>query len=115
MTRRIVYVAGPYTHADPLIRVERFTKLTQVAADLVKQGCIVYSPITHTHPLDLCFVRDGVELSSDFWVDFDETFMAVCTEMLVVKLPGWDKSSGVRREMAYFQRHGLPVNFLEDQ
>jgi hypothetical protein len=77
----------------------------------VKQGNIVYSPITHTHPIDLHFVRDDVHLSSDFWCDFDETFMSVCTEMVIVPLEGWDKSSGVKREREYFEKRGLPVSF----
>lgn len=113
MSHRVIYVGGPYTHADHSIRRERFDALTKIAADFVKQGHIVYSPITHTHPIDLHFVRDDVHLSSDFWCDFDETFMSVCTEMVIVQLPGWDQSSGVKREREYFERRGLPVTFLD--
>lgn len=112
MKRRVIYLAGPYTHADHDIRRDRFEMLTKVAADIVRQGHIVYSPITHTHPIDLHFVRDDVHLSSDFWVDFDETFMSVCTEMVVVEIDGWQLSSGVKREIAYFEARGLPVSFL---
>jgi hypothetical protein len=113
MSKRVIYVGGPYTHADHNVRRERFEALTAVAAEIVKQGHIVYSPITHTHPIDLHFVRDDVHLSSDFWCDFDETFMSVCTEMVIVPLEGWEKSSGVTRERAYFEARGLPVSFYK--
>ena len=109
--RKVIYVGGPYTHADHNIRRKRFEALTAVAAEIVKQGHIVYSPITHTHPIDLHFVRGDVHLSYDFWCDFDETFMSVCTEMVIVPLEGWDKSSGVKREREYFEKRGLPVTF----
>lgn len=108
---KVIYIGGPYTHADHNIRRERFEALTAVAAEFVKQGNIVYSPITHTHPIDLHFVRDDVHLSSDFWCDFDETFMSVCTEMVIVPLEGWDRSGGVKREREYFEKRGLPVSF----
>jgi hypothetical protein len=104
--KRVIYVGGPYTHADHNIRRERFEALTAIAAEIVKQGHIVYSPITHTHPIDLHFVRDDVHLSSDFWCDFDETFMSVCTEMVIVPLEGWEKSGGVKREREYFEARG---------
>lgn len=111
--RKVIYVGGPYTHAEHEIRRQRFEALTKVAADFVRQGHIVYSPISHTHPIDLHLVRGDVHLSSDFWCDFDETFMSVCTEMVVVKLPGWELSNGVKREVAYFEARGLPVSFIE--
>jgi hypothetical protein len=114
MTHRVIYVGGPYTHADHNVRSARFDALTAVAADLVRRGHIVYSPITHTHPIDVLFVRDDVHLSSDFWCDFDETFMSVCTEMVIVPLDGWEKSGGVKREREYFERRKLPVLLWDD-
>lgn len=110
--RRVIYLAGPYTSADAEGRIARFEALTVAAAGLIRQGHIVYSPITHTHPIDLHFVREGVNLSSDYWCDFDETFMAVCTEMAILPLPGWESSSGIKRERAYFEARGLPIWFI---
>lgn len=114
MSRRVIYVGGPYTHADHNIRRERFEALNRAAVELIKLGHIVYSPISHTHPLDVLMVRDDVHLSSDLWCDFDETFMSVCTEMVIVPLEGWDRSSGVRREREYFEKRGLPVRFYDE-
>jgi hypothetical protein len=65
-----------------------------------------------THPLDMVSAGDANTLGSDYWVKFDEAFMAVCAEMVVLQIDGWDQSSGIRREMNYFQSRGKPVRFL---
>src|SRR2546428_10466425 len=72
----IVYLACPYTDPDPEIRKHRFNCVTMVAAHLIGQGLIVYSPLTITHPIDLVLAREGETLGSDYWVRFDEAFMA---------------------------------------
>jgi hypothetical protein len=108
----IIYLACPYTHADHRVREGRFKSATAAAAELIRQGYIVYSPITMTHPLDVVLAGDTDTLGSDYWIKFDEAFMAVCSEMIVLQIDGWDQSQGIKREMDYFKRRGKPVRFL---
>jgi hypothetical protein len=86
---------------------------TIVAADLILAGHIVYSPITMTHPIDLVLAGESNTLGSDYWVAFDEAFMAMCSEMIVVRLDGWESSNGIRREIAYFTEHKKPIRFID--
>jgi uncharacterized protein DUF1937 len=109
----IVYLACPYTDPDPEVRKHRFDCVTMAAAHLIEQGLIVYSPLTMTHPVDLVLAREGETLGSDYWVRFDEAFMAVCSRMVILKLDGWESSSGVRRETEWFVSHGQPIEYLE--
>jgi hypothetical protein len=113
MKREMLYIAGPYTKLldGKDKRVERFMALTRAAAEFMADGYLVYSPITHTHEIDL-LLADGGTLGSDYWVDFDEHFMAICDRCVVVRLPGWEDSAGVRREVAYFLKHGKTVHFV---
>jgi hypothetical protein len=83
-----------------------------MAAKLIREGRVVYSPLTMTHPIDLVLAKDAPTLGSTFWVDFDEAFMAVCSEMIVLKLSGWEKSSGVKRETEYFATRKLPITYV---
>ena len=106
----VLYIAGPYSHNELEVCTERFDKLTEVAAKFVNDGFIVYSPITHTHPIEVAI---GTKQSSEFWVDFDKTFMALCTRCIVVKLPGWDTSKGVAREIAWFEVRGIKAEYVE--
>ncbi len=47
-----------------------------------------------THPIDLIMNVEGDTMGSDYWCDFDEAFMSVCSEMIILTIPGWRKSRG---------------------
>jgi Domain of unknown function (DUF1937) len=112
---KIIYLACPYTHPNPGVRAERFRLATEAAAKLIRQGHIVYSPITMSHPLDLVLAGDTNTLGSDYWVQYDKAFMAVCAEMIILEIDGWDQSSGIRREIEYFRSHGKPISWLKQK
>ncbi|MGB6285993.1 MAG: DUF1937 family protein, partial [Xanthobacteraceae bacterium] len=94
------------------MRKQRFRIATEAAAELIRQGNIVFSPITMTHPIDVVLADEGATLGSEYWVEFDEAFMDMCTEMLVLQADGWDRSSGIRREIKYFRRQQKPVRYV---
>lgn len=112
---RIVYLACPYTHPLTNVREERFRVATKSAAALIRQGHIVFSPITMTHPIDVELAGDSGTLGSDYWVSFDEAFMSFCSEMAIVRMAGWDTSAGVARERAHFEARSLPIWFLDPE
>jgi len=109
----IVYLAAPYSHPDLAVRRARFEAATAAAARLVAQGRVVFSPLTMTHPIDLALAQGGESLGSAYWVAYDEAFMEHCTEMLILPLDGWESSSGIRRERAFFESRNRPVRFLD--
>lgn len=111
--REVIYLACPYTHPDSKVRQARFELATEAAAALIRQGHIVYSPITMTHPIDVVLAGTTATLGSDYWVTFDEAFMDACSEMVILKVDGWDASSGIQREIAYFEKQGKPVRFIK--
>lgn len=111
-SRDVIYLACPYTHPDPAVRKARFDTATAVAADLIRAGHIVYSPITMTHPIDVVLAGASNTLGSDYWVAFDEAFMEMCSEMIVVQAEGWESSSGIRREIAFFKVRKKPIRYM---
>jgi len=109
----VIYLAGPYSNdapqnpdakASPEKRAARFNAVTEAARHLIEAQEIVYSPLTMTHPID---VRMKADPGSQFWVSFDEAFMTHCTRLIVLRLPGWDQSSGVRHEIEFFSKRGI--------
>ena len=112
-THEVIYLACPYTHPDPMIRRHRFEAATAVAADLIRSGRIVFSPITMTHPIDMVLAGASNTLGSDYWVAFDEAFMEMCSEMVVIQLDGWDRSSGIQREIAFFTDRKKPIRYMD--
>jgi hypothetical protein len=111
--RNVIYLACPYTHPDPAVRKARFEIATAIAAELIRAGHIVYSPITMTHPIDMMLAGASNTLGSDYWVAFDEAFMEMCSEMVVIRLDGWRRSNGIQREISYFTNHKKPIRYMD--
>ena len=44
------------------------------------------------------------------WAPVDEVFMAAMEELVVIDAPGWRESSGIQREIAYFESRGRKVS-----
>lgn len=112
---QITYLACPYTHPDLAVREARFRAANAAAAYLLERGTTVYSPISMTHPIDQVLARSGGTLGSAFWVQFDEAFMECCDRMVILKIAGWEESSGVKRETEWFTSRGRAIEFLEWQ
>lgn len=113
MTHQIVYLACPYSHPDMAVRLERFEASAHAAAELIRRGMFVYSPITMTHPIDLVLAEEGGSMGSDYWCDFDEAFMQICSEMVILTIDGWQDSRGIAREKKFFEASGKPVKYLQ--
>lgn len=111
--QKITYLACPYTSGTDKVRLARFNAVTDVSAALIRDKEIIFSPITMTHPFDQALADPGKTLGSDYWVAFDEAFMAACGAIKVLKLPGWETSSGVTRELAHFRAAGIEPEFLD--
>lgn len=115
-TIALVYLASPYTPkgcADheiaAIIREDRFRAACRAAAVLMRQGKVVFAPIAHSHYIDLHL---GEPESNEFWRRQDEPYLALCTEMVVLMLPGWEQSTGVRHEVEVAQFRGIPITYM---
>jgi Domain of unknown function (DUF1937) len=115
----IIYLAGPYSNDAPTDRsrkasaekrVARFNAVTEAARCLIERTQIVYSPLTMTHPIDIRMKQDP---GSAFWIAFDKAFMAHCARLIVLKLPGWNASSGVNNEIEFFGERGIEPEWRE--
>lgn len=109
---RLIYIATVYTrwHDGP---DDAFVEACRVTADLLKQGVRAVSPIAHSHPIA---IHGGIdETDHDFWMRADRPLMEACSALLVVMMPGWRESRGIKEEIDQFTRAGKPVEFLEWQ
>ena len=108
----MIYLACPYTHPDADIRALRFEKANQVAAKLIWGGKIVYSPISHTHPIAMA---GKLPLDWAYWQSLDEFYIRICDEVIVLMLHGWKESHGIQREIAITEALGKPINYMEPE
>lgn len=104
----LTYLACPYTHSDPLVKQERFDLVTKLAGQLMNQGHIIFSPITHCHP-----IAEFCSLPGDwkYWEKTCRAYMRYSSEMIVYQLDGWDKSDGVKAEMEIAVEMGIPIYY----
>ncbi|MFH2115619.1 MAG: DUF1937 family protein [Spirochaetota bacterium] len=108
MQRRI-YLASPYSHWCPLVRWWRWFKACRAAASLMAQGIHVYSPIAHSHWLT---VLGRLPKGWDYWRIIDQREILNSKELWVLRLPGWNKSHGVRAEIKAAGYLKLPVRLV---
>lgn len=109
--RRLTYLAIPYSHPDPAVMEKRFQTANRVAAVLMKRGVLVFSAISHSHPIAL---DGGLPLGFDFWEEYDRTVLSRCGDMIVVQIDGWERSKGVQAEIAIADELGIPVLFVDE-
>jgi nucleoside 2-deoxyribosyltransferase len=109
MNDGLIYLASPYTHADPAVREQRFRAACQAAAFLMGKGMHIFSPIAHTHPI----AEFGLPKDWAFWQQYDRVFLQACSRLLVLTLKGWQQSTGVQAEIGIMAALGKPVDYMK--
>lgn len=84
-----IYLAIPYSG----IEEESFRIANHVAHLLMEQGNIVYSPITHNHPIAKAH---GLPTGWDFWEKFDTEFIKWCDKLVIVSIETESAEKGLK-------------------
>lgn len=108
INKRLTYLASPYTHPDPQIEEQRFKTVCVAAGILMNQGMFVFSPIAHCHS-----IANSVNLpkSYDYWKDYCELTLGQCNELIVLTIDGWEESKGIREEIKFAAKSGIPIKY----
>jgi hypothetical protein len=107
---KLIYLASPYSKY-PKGRVAAFEEICEKAAHLMLEGHNVFCPIAHSHPIeDLGMVDRGTH---DFWLKQDFAVLERCDELFVYKMPSWEESYGVTKEIEFAQKNNIPVTYLD--
>jgi hypothetical protein len=105
----LCYLATPYSKYPSGIH-HAFADAATFAANLLKAGVNVYSPIAHTHPLAIYGNIDP--LDHNIWLPFDATMMHLAEALIVARMPGWESSKGVMHEIEVFRAAHKPIYYL---
>jgi nucleoside 2-deoxyribosyltransferase len=108
-----IYLAIPYTYNPE----ESFRVANRVAATLMQTGHVVFSPISHSHPV-ADFLPEALRTDADWWMAQDLPFVEWADEVWVVQIgeKGMElieTSKGVQMEIIHATQHGKPVNIIE--
>lgn len=112
MRSELIYLACPYSHKERYVRVARWIAANRVAAKLMASGQYVFSPISHTHPIEEA--SEGT-LPGDwkFWEGYDRQYLSFVKKIVVLRLPGWETSTGVQAEIKIGAEMGIPVEYMD--
>jgi len=104
-----VYLASPYSDPDESVRVGRFESVCKKAAELMKRGHVVFSPIAHSHPISKYV---GNPNDGDFYLKQDIPLLEMFDEMWILALPGWNDSKGIQIERDHAESKGIPERLI---
>lgn len=113
MQVRFAYIAVPHTAPSQDIEQERFEAVTELTGLLMSLGMRCFSPISHTHPIYLKLKEAGITLEHSDWLEQDKAQMLSASVLVVCTLPGWEKSVGVQKEIALFEKTHRPVLYIQ--
>ena len=113
-----IYLAAPYStgliETSPTLRhaamLRRRRRIDTAAAELISQGHVVYSPISHG-----CAIEPHISttMTHDDWLKQCRPLLLAARELRVLMLPGWSESRGVAQEILWATAAGIPVSYME--
>lgn len=102
------YLATPYSkHPRGLEAAHQ--EAIDAAVICIRAGVMVYSPIAHTHAIA---VTGNLPGHYEQWAALDEAMIAASNGIIVVKMDGWDQSSGIAAEIKEAEGLGKPVIYM---
>jgi hypothetical protein len=87
-----------------------FKQAAEVAAWLDRHDVPVFSPVVLTHPIAIYGGLDPLDI--EHWLAFDAVYMRLAYGILVAKMPRYEESPGIKRELACFSEQGKPIVYL---
>ena len=111
--KKKIYLATAYTGHEE----KAFAMANRIAAELIKEGNYVFSPISMSHPIAETGLLKG---SWDEWKELDMEFIRWCDEVAVINFGDEEigpdheisKSVGVQDELAYARDLGKKISYI---
>jgi nucleoside 2-deoxyribosyltransferase len=91
-------------------RYKRFKKANKIAGLAMEAGFIVFSPISHSHPIAKTLPES--KNTYKFWLPQDYSFLKECDVMWIIDSSPWKRSRGVCSEIKFCFNNNIPVSLL---
>ena len=106
----MIYLAAPYNHPEAWVVENRMRYVERALAYYAAAGTPATSPLLMHHCLNT-----GIKLPStfEFWENLCADYWVKCDSLVVLTLPGWWRSTGVRKELSWAKRDCKPVSYLD--
>ena len=102
----LIYLASPYSHKSEAVRRARYLAVRHVTIEMLREGYAVFSPIVYGMDME-----KQIGTAFEPWANFNDTVIAACAEVHVLKLDGWQDSRGIKHELALARFLKKPVQW----
>lgn len=110
---KLIYLAIPYTYNPD----ESFDIANEVAAILMTDGDIVFSPVSHSHKI-ADYLPEKMRFSQTFWMNQDLPILNKCDELYLVKIGKngnklINESKGCQSEIKCAIENNIPIKYFQ--
>ena len=106
--RKKIFIAVPYSGTEEEKQI-RMSKLLNYAIDIFNSGNAYISPLI----LGLALAEHGkLKTDTETWKTFSEVLLKGCDEMHVLMLDGYEKSTGIKYELAEADKFGIKIVYI---
>jgi hypothetical protein len=104
---QIFYLAAPYSGSEEEVE-NRMRQLCIADAVLMKNGIFTMSPLMKH------FIINYESLPGDwnYWKNYSEVLLSKADGMIVLKLDGWEQSTGVQAEIEICKKNNILIFFF---
>lgn len=103
----MIFISIPYEKQKEL----SYKTACTVAAKLLEEGNAVIAPVIEGHAIETELDRQVLPNKRWIWQQSLE-LLRRCNLMIVITLPGWEESCGVKEEIKQANAMDIPVIFL---
>jgi len=110
----MIFVSGPYSHADVEVKNSRAKLIAQACLNLMKRGESTISPLTFGLSI---IEKTGEDLPDDYeyWGRLCEDFVRISSKLYILDIDGWNKSGGVLGEIRAAISFDIPVYLVHPE
>lgn len=109
----MIYLASPIKHTDKQIVEIRVRLACRVAAEFYDSGHAVFCPASHGYHF-ASVTRNNVIQPWEYWRSIDIPILTrCCNELIIITLPGWESSHGVREERRIAECLGYDISYFD--
>jgi len=104
------YLAIPYSDPDDAVMQSRYEIALKVMAKYINEDLPIYCPVAHWHNVEL---NHDMPRGYEFWYKLDRLFLSKASGLIVVQIPGWEKSIGVTDEIVLAKEFKIPILYYK--
>ncbi|MGL6196590.1 MAG: DUF1937 family protein [Thermoguttaceae bacterium] len=106
----MLYISSPFTHENDATQKRRFEIAARASARLMAAGIPVIPPLS----IMLAAEEQGLIMSHAGFLKLDLQILRRCDEMVILALPEWQKSIGVKQEIFEALKLKKPITVVEE-